>query len=263
MSAIRVLRQLPRVSARLARVQCTSTVLRAAALPRTASAVRALSVSASRFSAGTTDASVAAKLQEELTYEVESNAEATVPELSKSVKEVWQIEDNPGTEEIALHRKFGNETIKVIFSASDVQAVDEEAFENPEEEEEDSAEGDDLAQTTPVRVSMSVTKSNRPGSLNIDMVCQDGHFVVDNVAFYSDKAVGTELTAEADWKRRALYIGPQFDSLDISLQEEMEKYLQERGVNESLAVFIPEYAEYKEQQEYVQWLGNVKDFIEA
>lgn len=31
------------------------------------------------------------------------------------------------------------------------------------------------------------------------------------------------------------------------MQEEFEKFLQERGVNEHVALFIPEYAEYKEQ----------------
>jgi complement component 1 Q subcomponent-binding protein len=37
----------------------------------------------------------------------------------------------------------------------------------------------------------------------------------------------------------------------VSVQEEFEKYLQERGINESLAIFIPEYAEYKEQKVYI------------
>lgn len=39
----------------------------------------------------------------------------------------------------------------------------------------------------------------------------------------------------------------QFDTLDVAVQEEFEKYLQERGVNEHVALFIPEYAELKEQ----------------
>jgi complement component 1 Q subcomponent-binding protein, mitochondrial len=67
----------------------------------------------------------------------------------------------------------------------------------------------------------------------------------------------------------------------VGVQEEFEKFLQERGINESLALFIPEYAEYKEQkvrrgheywellhsvlttrrQEYARWLKNVKAFI--
>jgi Mitochondrial glycoprotein len=32
----------------------------------------------------------------------------------------------------------------------------------------------------------------------------------------------------------------------VGVQEEFEKFLQERGINESLALFIPEYVEYKE-----------------
>ena len=43
----------------------------------------------------------------------------------------------------------------------------------------------------------------------MDMVCQEGHFIVDNVSYYKDAKIGTELTAEADWKRRGLYVGPQ------------------------------------------------------
>jgi complement component 1 Q subcomponent-binding protein len=80
------------------------------------------------------------------------------------------------------------------------------------------------------------------------MSCHDGQFIIENISFYDDAKVGTELTAEFDWKRRGLYIGPTFDTLDVGLQEEFEKYLQERGINETVAAFIPEYSAYKEQQ---------------
>ena len=43
-------------------------------------------------------------------------------------------------------------------------------------------------------------------------------------------------------------MNPQFETLDVGVQEEFERYLQERGVDESLAAFIPEYAEHKEQK---------------
>jgi len=94
------------------------------------------------------------------------------------------------------------------------------------------------------------------------MVAQEGQFITENVSFYDDAKVGTDLTAEADWKRRGMYIGPQFETLDLSLQEEFEKFLQERGINENIALFIPSYAEYKEQIEYTKWLGKVKSFVD-
>ena len=40
-------------------------------------------------------------------------------------------------------------------------------------------------------------------------MCQEGQFVIENISFYDDASLGTDLTAEADWKRRGLYIGPQ------------------------------------------------------
>jgi complement component 1 Q subcomponent-binding protein, mitochondrial len=40
----------------------------------------------------------------------------------------------------------------------------------------------------------------------------------------------------------------QFESLDLGLQEEFEKFLQERSINENLAFFVHEYSQYKEQQ---------------
>lgn len=60
--------------------------------------------------------------------------------------------------------------------------------------------------------------------------------------------MATELTAEADWKRRGLYIGPQFPTLDDGLQEQFQAFLDERGINDDLAMFIPMFAEYKEQK---------------
>ncbi|CCO26954.1 Mitochondrial acidic protein mam33 [Rhizoctonia solani AG-1 IB] len=87
--------------------------------------------------------------------------------------------------------------------------------------------------------------------------------VVDNISFYKNAKLATELTSEADWKRRGLYIGPQFDHLDTSVQEEFERYLDERGIGGDLALFVPDYAEYKEQKEYVKWLQNVKSFIDV
>jgi len=188
------------------------------------------------------------------------------PEFLKSFKDngVWNIEDAAGNDEVALTRKFGNEHIRLMFSIADIQAQEEEAaFETEEESEnENPTSEDDPIQSYGIRVSFSVTKSNGSGALSIDTVCQEGSFMVDAISFYKDAKVGTELSADADWKRRGLYIGPQFDTLDVTVQEEFEKYLQERGINESLALFIPEYAEYKEQKEYVKWLESVKSFVD-
>ena len=55
--------------------------------------------------------------------------------------------------------------------------------------------------------------------------------------------------------------GCKFDTLDVAVQEEFEKYLQERGVNEHVALFIPEYAEFKEQSVGSLWSFFVYLFV--
>lgn len=55
----------------------------------------------------------------------------------------------------------------------------------------------------------------------------------------------------------------QFDHLDENLQNDFEAFLEERGIDSSLALFIPDLAEHKEQTEYVKWLSGVKKFIDA
>ncbi|EAU89704.2 regulatory protein suaprga1 [Coprinopsis cinerea okayama7 len=261
MSALRALRQVVRVSAR---TRFTPVATRyAVSRPVFANQLsRAFSVSAAKFGSGATDVALSQKLAEELRYEQTENAEASSPDFVQEFLQqgTWTIEDTPGQDEVALVRKFGDEHIRLIFSIADIQADPEDFEAHNEIEGEDI---DDSAASYPLRTSLTITKSNAPGSLNIDMIAQEGHFMVENVSFYDDAKLGTELTAEADWKRRGMYIGPQFNTLDALLQEQFEKFLDERGINETVAHFIPEYAEFKEQKEYVKWLGKVKSFVDA
>ncbi|KAA1474496.1 regulatory protein suaprga1 [Dentipellis sp. KUC8613] len=263
MSAIRSLRQAAAASSRALVARSAVSGVRAR-LPALAARAAAPAMTRSFYVStrvlGEADVALSTKLAEELQYEKEAAAEGE-PEFLKEFKShgVWQVEDVAGNDEVILHRKYGNEDIRLIFSIADIQTPEESEF-------QDEAEGEsqeDLNSAYPLRCSFSITKANAPGALTIDAMCQEGTFVVDNISFYRETKVGTELTAEADWKRRGLYIGPQFDTLDVTVQEEFEKFLQDRGINESLAFFVPEYAEFKEQKEYVQWLDGVKKFIDA
>ncbi|KAH8087183.1 mitochondrial glycoprotein [Cristinia sonorae] len=260
MSAIRALRQLTASSSRTwASRTVTASASRASAWRVSAqrqTTQRAFSVSARRFGEGASDVALVQKLTEELSYEKDVAKEAE-PEFLTAFKGqgVWEISDIAGNDEVTISRKFGNENIRLIFSIADIQ---NEEYANEEEEG-----GEDQNPSYPIRCSFTVTKDNAPGALTIDALCQDGAFLVENISLYSDAKLGTELTAEADWKRRGLYIGPQFDTLDVTVQEEFDRFLQERGITDSLATFIPDYAEFKEQKEYVSWLGKIKSFIEA
>lgn len=81
--------------------------------------------------------------------------------------------------------------------------------------------------------------------------------------FYEDATVARIDSPEAAQKRADVYPGPPFGSLDEDLQVLMERFLEERGINETLAAFVPDYVDAKEQQEYLRWLKNVRAFVDA
>jgi len=265
MSSIRALRQLTASSSRLlsARACSRSLVCSRQPLlrltPTCSSSPRWFSASSKVLGDGTTDLALSQKLKEELQYESDASKDTSEPEFLQTFKGqgVWKIGDTVGSDEVTLTRTFGNESIRVMFSISDLQQEQE-----PEFEEEESENEEQNQPSYPIRCSISISKSTGAGALTIDALCQEGAFIIDSISFYNDTKLGTELTAESDWKRRGLYIGPQFDTLDIGVQEDFEKFLQERGINENLALFIPEYAGSKEQTEYIKWLDNVKKFID-
>jgi len=59
------------------------------------------------------------------------------------------------------------------------------------------------------------------------------------------------------------YSGPIFEELDGELQNGLNTYLADHGVDETVASFITMYADFKEQQEYTHWLTNVANFVKA
>lgn len=124
-------------------------------------------------------------------------------------------------------------------------------------------------------------QDNGPGAMSIDTIVQDETFVIEHISFYDDAKLGTELTPDADWKRRGLYMGPSFDTLDVNLQDEFDSFLKERGVDQPMARFVIQFAANKEQkvrlfflfdlgnlelilcvQEYVKWLKKAQGFID-
>ncbi|KAJ7193518.1 mitochondrial glycoprotein [Mycena pura] len=263
MSALRTIRQLT-VRSRSLHLASAPVVRHSSLARRIALPVFARAVSASARSLTNTPANtqLANKLREELEYENAQHSESgsTHPEFLTSFQQqgVWEILDTPGNDEVFLTRKFGDENIRVMFSIADLHDFDAE-FDDEEPTEAGAAKEAPLE----LRVSLSITKTTVPGALNVDLYCTDGAFQPATVSFYKDSKIGTELSIESDFARRTLFTGPPFETLDVGLQENMEAFLRERGIDETLARFVPEYATYKEQTEYVQWLEAVGKFVDT
>ncbi|PWW80602.1 mitochondrial glyco protein [Tuber magnatum] len=246
---------------------------------------------------GQVDEELALKLQTEIDLEKSKEDEAEYPLSVKEYLETGQFKiiDKPGQEEVQLVRRFGDETIRVEFSISDLGALSNEGLDDDALYNEQGGEGDPDALSSrprgaqskavraegkspgasdsdgdeydddpepgfPARVNVTIEKPNS-GALQIEAIAQDGMIVIDNVFYHKSAKLATAQTAEADWERRGIYAGPPFGNLDEDLQVLLERYLDERGINTALALFVPDYIDYKEQGEYVRWLENVHNFV--
>ena len=103
---------------------------------------------------------------------------------------------------------------------------------------------------------ITIEKDGVPGALQIEAVIRDGDVATENVHYFANKDLADVKTAEGEWTRRNVYTGPAFMNLDEELQMLVDRYIQERGVDTALAVWVPDYVDYKEQREYVGWLGG-------
>jgi len=233
------------------------------------------------------DEELIAKLDSEITMENEMKDAEGIPTSVKDYVEngPFEISDVPGSEEVVLTRKFGDETIKISFSIADLNNLDPEADYQDramgDEEEninqgdqksfnlapEDSladgeGEGGEHDQSFPSRLNVVVEKAGK-GALAVECIAQDGDIIIENAYYFANAAHAMAKTPEAMSERQDLYVGPPFGNLDEDLQVLLERYLEERGVNAALAIFVPDYIDMKEQKEYLRWLSNVKSFIEA
>ncbi|SPJ74426.1 related to MAM33 - mitochondrial acidic matrix protein [Fusarium torulosum] len=288
-SARNVARSAPRVVSRLSGAALRQTT-RPSAFIKASSALRpaqsAFSTTVFR-KAAEADGELLAKLESEIKIEEDMKASEQDPASIKDFlnNSAFELIDTPGQEVVKLTRTYGEEKITVSFSIADItnydpyaeeNALEDEGFEDEsaqgsqrsaraneelDEELEDDAEEENAA---PINLSIVVEKPGKAsGALNIDATAQDGQIVVENLFYYDDAKVAKVESPDAAQKRADVYPGPPFGSLDDDLQVLMERFLEERGITQALAIFVPDYVDVKEQREYTRWLSNVKAFIDA
>ncbi|KAH7155197.1 glycoprotein suaprga1 [Dactylonectria estremocensis] len=290
-----IARSAPRAVARLALRQSAavarpSTFVKASSLRALPSSRATFSTTGFRRAADTeTDDELSAKLESELQIEEDMKTSEQEPASIKDFlnNSAFKLIDTPGQEVVKLERSFGDEQITISFSIADITNYDPYAEESALEEdglEDDALQGNgqhkgrateeqvdeeldeelDEENAAPINLSIVIEKPGKAaGALNIDATAQDGNIVVENLFYYDDAKVAKVESPEAAQKRADVYPGPPFGSLDDDLQVLMERFLEERGITQALAVFVPDYVDVKEQREYTRWLSNVKGFIDA
>ncbi|KAI3402025.1 hypothetical protein diail_3999 [Diaporthe ilicicola] len=272
-------RTAPRTVARLSWVARPATARHSALLRDQCRTFRpqisAFSTSLLRRASSGLDGDLSAKLASEIQFEAEMKENEPQPVSIKDFLEnsPFEIQDTPGVQNVVLTRTYNNEKITVTFSISDIANMENEMFDgdsalgdeegarSQENEDVDDAEGVNEPNVT-CRLNIVVEKPGK-GALNIEAIAQDASIIVENMYYYNDPAIAHSSSAEADHKSRDVYPGPPFGTLDEDLQLLMEGFLDERGINSTLAVFVPDYMDMKEQREYLAWLNNVKGFVDA
>jgi len=132
----------------------------------------------------------------------------------------------------------------------------------PADREEFRDEEDEPSPAFPVNVQVLIQRPNK-GALRFALVASDGDFMIHQIVqlpqSFKPSADAKELLRDVP---ESLYFGPPFQQLDEEVQGMLESYLNARGITNYLATFIPDYIDVKEQKEYLNWLGRVKEFVD-
>ena len=164
-------------------------------------------------------------------------------------------EDFEGDEQLAGPTK---QTAQKRGRNAEMQPSEDETDEGFEGEED----ADDESAGVPSHLNIIVEKPGK-GAMQISASIMQGSIVVENVHYYENAELAHSKSAELQGQAQERYGGPSFGTLDEDLQILMERYLEDRGITQNLAYFVPQYMELKEQKEYLKWLNNVKSFIRA
>ncbi|KAI1624973.1 mitochondrial glycoprotein [Exophiala viscosa] len=255
-----------------------------------------------REPAGEFDLELVEKLKSERSLELENPEEGKKEAIDEFLaNNSWQLLDKEGTHEVTLTKEFGNEKIKVALSIADFDnladedeydgieedgALDDEAEYRPKAINQSGAKGgkfdikpedsiapvdregdegammdDGAGPAYPLHLTITITKPNSQ-AIEIRAVTTENVEIETITFFAKDSLVEAQNPKDAQ-EARSVYAGPPIGNLDPDLQAMLERYLEERGIDAQLAQFLPTYVDYKEQREYVKWLGDVKSFVEA
>ncbi|XP_010490620.1 PREDICTED: uncharacterized protein At2g39795, mitochondrial isoform X1 [Camelina sativa] len=214
------------------------------------------SVSSFSFSRFSTESAITKTTADEnLISVIESEIECAIAEEAPLDNDIledkpedfpFEIIDTPGERTVLLKRKFEDETIQVeVDSAA--------SYDDEEEEQETVADDGDQENVAKFRIPI-VVSVEKPGGvcLEFGVSAYPDEIVIDSLSIKQPQGSDNELA----------YEGPDFDDLDENLQKAFHRYLEIRGIKPSFTTFLSDYVANKESREYLQWLKDIKSFVE-
>ncbi|CAN6471606.1 unnamed protein product [Victoria cruziana] len=187
------------------------------------------------------------RLLEVIQSEIKCAEESDYHDLKDEVPETFpfEIQDHPGEQTISLKRQYDDELITVNVHMPDLVTG----------EERDDGGDDDTDTERPSQSALTLVVNIAKGDGPCLEFCCSAY--PDEVTIDSMSVKEQETSEE-----QLAYEGPDFSDLDENLQKAFHKYLELRGIKASTTNFLHEYMINKDSREYLNWLKNLKKFIE-
>lgn len=182
------------------------------------------------------ESNISRLLRNEIQYELEQFP----PKQLVTQFNSFTIDARPGEQWVRLHRKFRDiEDIKIEATM----------FDGSIPAPKSDGTGDDVEH----HITLIVNITKRGDDDQLEITCSAWPDSIEVVKLFVSER-----------KRRYVrpYVGPQFREMDDDLQDSVYEFLEERGIDDNLAVFFHVYMKNKDKTECCRWLENVKSFIE-
>ncbi|XP_062164448.1 uncharacterized protein At2g39795, mitochondrial [Alnus glutinosa] len=177
-----------------------------------------------------------------LRTEIEYQSEYAPPHQPVTKFNSFTVEDRPGEQWITMRGKFGDaESIKIEATMFDGCV--------PVPRLGDDSSGVDMR----LHLSLLVDISRDDCGDELEFLCSAWPDLLEVQKVYM---------LRRDRMLARPYMGPDFRKLDAKIQKALKEYLEARGVNDELSVFLHEYMMNKDRTELIQWFGNVKNSVE-
>eukprot|EP01136_Pigoraptor_vietnamica_P044218 Opistho-1_new@20681 len=196
-------------------------------------------------------------LRDELKYEAEnySKPEELTAFLAKTPFKI--TEDKPGSDSVKLVRDFNGEQIEILLR------VDPQSDMQYSNDEDDAREGsdDEVPDSTqpPLSFLMRITKNGKKVEMTI--FC-DPEFEPEEDTGVAPFEIA-EIRHVVEGKDEGVYPGPIISELDEKLQDGLQRFVTERGVDREFIENLRSLYDDKEQREYMRWLEQFQSLVKA
>ncbi|XP_061363893.1 uncharacterized protein At2g39795, mitochondrial [Gastrolobium bilobum] len=176
-----------------------------------------------------------------LRNEMEYQLEYAPPQQPVTKFNAFTVEGRPGEQVITIRGKFGEgEDIKIEATMFD-------GFEHVPVVGDDSS-----GVNVRLHLSLIVDISKGGGDSTLEFICSAWPGCLDVEKLYVLRC--GQMPARP-------YLGPDFRDLNPKIQEKFREYLDARGVNNELAVFLHDYMMNKDRIELLRWMNSLKSFV--